>query len=94
MLGIVGLLPIVMRGWRNLLLVLVNLPFALVGGVMAIFATGDLERRESVGSTSRLQWGGRGRRNWYCSSAQAVEGYVPLHHWESTLLHMKCILVP
>jgi len=32
------LLPaIVTRNWRNLLLVLVNLPFALVGGVLAVF---------------------------------------------------------
>ncbi|MDQ6808125.1 MAG: efflux RND transporter permease subunit [Verrucomicrobiota bacterium] len=41
-LGIVLLLSIVMGGWRNLLLVLANLPFALVGGVLAIFATGGL----------------------------------------------------
>jgi Cu/Ag efflux pump CusA len=30
------------RSWRNLLLILVNLPFALVGGVLAVFATGGL----------------------------------------------------
>jgi Cu/Ag efflux pump CusA len=40
--GIVLLLAIVTRNWRNLLLVLVNLPFALVGGVLAVFATGGL----------------------------------------------------
>ncbi|MBA3833596.1 MAG: efflux RND transporter permease subunit, partial [Chthoniobacterales bacterium] len=39
-LGIILLLSVVMRGWRNLILVLVNLPFALVGGVLAVFATG------------------------------------------------------
>jgi len=40
--GIVLLLSIVTRNWRNLLLVLTNLPFALVGGVVAIFATGGI----------------------------------------------------
>jgi len=39
-LGIVLLLSIVNRNWRNLVLVLANLPFALVGGVLAVFATG------------------------------------------------------
>ena len=39
-IGIVLLLSIVTRSWRNLLLVLTNLPFALVGGVLAVFATG------------------------------------------------------
>jgi len=38
--GIVLLLSIVTRNWRNLLLVLANLPFALVGGVLALYATG------------------------------------------------------
>ena len=37
---IVLLLSIVLGNARNLLLVLVNLPFALVGGVLALFATG------------------------------------------------------
>jgi Cu/Ag efflux pump CusA len=41
-LGIVILLSIVMMNWRNLLLVLANLPFALVGGVLAVFATGGM----------------------------------------------------
>ena len=41
------LLSIVTRNWRNLLLVLVNLPFALVGGVLAAFLTGG---NLSVGS--------------------------------------------
>jgi Cu/Ag efflux pump CusA len=40
--GILLLLSIVFRNSRNLLLVLVNLPFALVGGVLAVFATGGL----------------------------------------------------
>jgi Cu/Ag efflux pump CusA len=39
-LGIVLLLSVVMGHWRNLLLVLANLPFALVGGVFAGWITG------------------------------------------------------
>ncbi len=39
-LGILLLLSVVMRNYRNLLLVLVNMPFALVGGVLAAMATG------------------------------------------------------
>ena len=39
-LGIILLLSIVLMNARNLLLVLVNLPFALVGGVLAVFAQG------------------------------------------------------
>ncbi|HUZ71451.1 MAG TPA: efflux RND transporter permease subunit [Stellaceae bacterium] len=39
-IGIVILLSIVTRNWRNLLLVLANLPFALVGGLVAAFASG------------------------------------------------------
>ena len=39
-LGIVLLLSIVTRKTRNLLLILANLPFALVGGVLAVFASG------------------------------------------------------
>jgi Cu/Ag efflux pump CusA len=38
--GIVLLLWMVFRSARNLLLVLANLPFALVGGVLAVFLTG------------------------------------------------------
>jgi CzcA family heavy metal efflux pump len=38
--GIVILLSVVTRSWRNLLLIFANLPFALVGGVLAVFATG------------------------------------------------------
>jgi CzcA family heavy metal efflux pump len=41
-LGIVLLLSIVTRNRNNLLLVLANMPFALVGGVLAVFATGGL----------------------------------------------------
>ena len=40
--GIVLLLSIVTRNSRNLALVLANLPFALVGGVLAVFATGGV----------------------------------------------------
>ena len=39
-LGIVLLLSVVLMNARNLLLVLANLPFALVGGVLAVFAGG------------------------------------------------------
>lgn len=39
-LGVILLLSVVTRNWRNLLLILVNLPFALVGGVLAVFAAG------------------------------------------------------
>jgi CzcA family heavy metal efflux pump len=38
--ALVLLLSLVMGSTRNLLLVLVNLPFALVGGILAVFATG------------------------------------------------------
>lgn len=41
-LGIVLLLSVVMGSHRNLLLVLANLPFALVGGVLAAFLTGGV----------------------------------------------------
>jgi CzcA family heavy metal efflux pump len=37
--GILLLLIVVTRNWRNLLLVLANVPFAMVGGVLAIWAT-------------------------------------------------------
>ncbi len=40
--GVVMLLAVVFRRPRNLLLVLVNLPFAFVGGVMAIVASGGV----------------------------------------------------
>lgn len=41
-LGIILLLSIVMGNSRNLLLVLLNLPFALVGGVLAVFGFGGM----------------------------------------------------
>ncbi len=41
-MGIVLLLSVVLTHTRNLLLVLVNLPFALVGGVFAVFAGGGV----------------------------------------------------
>ena len=40
--GIVLLLSFIMGNSRNLLLVLLNLPFALVGGVLAVFGTGGM----------------------------------------------------
>ena len=42
LIGIVLLLSVITRNTRNLLLVLVNLPFAFVGGVLAVFASGGL----------------------------------------------------
>ncbi len=47
MMGIVLLLSIVMGNLRNLMLVLLNLPFALVGGILMILLTG---RQLSMGS--------------------------------------------
>jgi CzcA family heavy metal efflux pump len=40
--GIVLLLSVVTGHWRNLLLVLINLPFAFVGGVFSVASTGSL----------------------------------------------------
>ena len=40
--GIVLLLALLFGSGRNLLLILANLPFALVGGVLAVFATGGV----------------------------------------------------
>jgi CzcA family heavy metal efflux pump len=45
--GILLLLSIVFRNWRNLLLVLVNVPFALVGGVLAVWLTSVIAPGES-----------------------------------------------
>src|SRR5262249_26667744 len=45
--GVLFVLALVVGTWRNLLLVLVNLPFALVGGALAVAATGGVV---SVGS--------------------------------------------
>ena len=48
--GIVLLLFIVMGNHRNLLLVMVNLPFALVGGILAVFlSSGELSIGSLVG---------------------------------------------
>ncbi|MCC2106899.1 MAG: efflux RND transporter permease subunit [Hyphomicrobiales bacterium] len=41
-IGIVLLLSIVTGHWRNLVLILINLPFAFVGGVFAVALTGGL----------------------------------------------------
>jgi CzcA family heavy metal efflux pump len=41
-IGIILLLSVVTRHWRNLVLVLVNLPFALVGGIAAAFLSGGV----------------------------------------------------
>ena len=40
--GILILLSIVFHNWRNLMLVLINIPFALVGGVMALWLSSVL----------------------------------------------------
>jgi len=48
-IGIIILLSIVMQNYRNLLLVLANLPFALVGGVFVALATGGLSLGSLVG---------------------------------------------
>jgi Cu/Ag efflux pump CusA len=51
--GILLLLTMVFGNWRNLLLVLANVPFALVGGVLAVYLTGLMEHGEaglSIGS--------------------------------------------
>jgi len=41
-LGIVVLLASVFSRWQNLMLVLANLPFAFVGGVLAVYFTGGV----------------------------------------------------
>ncbi len=38
-IGILLLLTVVLHNWRNLILVLANIPFALVGGVLAVWLT-------------------------------------------------------
>jgi len=51
--GILLLLTMVFGSWRNLLLVLANVPFALVGGVLAVYLTALVEHGEaglSIGS--------------------------------------------
>ena len=49
--GILMLLTIVFRSWRNLLLVLVNVPFALVGGVLAVWLAGAFGDASESGLT-------------------------------------------
>ncbi|MEY2410432.1 MAG: hypothetical protein QOF48_3102 [Verrucomicrobiota bacterium] len=49
--GILLLLTVVFRNWRHLLLVLVNVPFALVGGVMAVWLTTLLGEKGEGGLT-------------------------------------------
>lgn len=46
-IGIIALLSVVMMNYRNLLLVLVNIPFAFLGGIFAVLLTG---RTLSLGS--------------------------------------------
>jgi CzcA family heavy metal efflux pump len=41
-IGIVLLLSVVTRNWRNLVVTLANLPFALVGGIVAVFFSGSV----------------------------------------------------
>jgi CzcA family heavy metal efflux pump len=41
--GILLLLAVVFHNWRNMLLLLANVPFALVGGVLAVWLTGVIE---------------------------------------------------
>ena len=47
--AVVLLLSVVFRNPRNLLLVLANVPFALVGGLLAAFASGAIERMSEGG---------------------------------------------
>ena len=49
--GILMLLSIAFRHWRNLLLVLANVPFALVGGVLAVWVAGLFEQGEGTSLT-------------------------------------------
>ena len=46
-IGILLLLSVVFHNWQNLLLVLANVPFALVGGVLAVWLTSVLQHGES-----------------------------------------------
>jgi CzcA family heavy metal efflux pump len=46
--GILLLLTVVFRNWRNLLLLLANVPFALVGGVLAVWLTSVLSPDQSA----------------------------------------------
>jgi Cu/Ag efflux pump CusA len=46
--GIILLLTIVLHNWRNLFLVLANIPFALVGGVLAVWLTHSFDPGEGA----------------------------------------------
>jgi Cu/Ag efflux pump CusA len=46
--GILILLSIVFHTWRNLILVLANVPFALVGGIVAVWLSGVLSPGQST----------------------------------------------
>jgi Cu/Ag efflux pump CusA len=46
--GILLLLTVVFHNWRNLMLVLANIPFALVGGVLALWLTNLFDPSESA----------------------------------------------
>jgi Cu/Ag efflux pump CusA len=59
--GVLLLLAVVFRRLRNLLLVLANLPFALVGGVLAVHF-GEGVRTSSTWSSSKAAPGGWRRR--------------------------------
>jgi CzcA family heavy metal efflux pump len=48
LIGILMLLYIVLGNWRNLSLVLINLPFALVGGVFAAYLTSTLAEPDAA----------------------------------------------
>jgi Cu/Ag efflux pump CusA len=49
--GIIILLIVVTGNWRNLMLILANVPFALVGGVLAVWVTGKLTGSGASGLT-------------------------------------------
>lgn len=49
--GILILLIVVTGNWRNLLLILANVPFALVGGVLAVWLTNKFGGSDSAGLT-------------------------------------------
>jgi CzcA family heavy metal efflux pump len=47
-MGVLLLLTVVFRNWRNLLLLLANVPFALVGGVLAVWWTSVMSPEDSA----------------------------------------------
>src|SRR5262249_9390045 len=52
--GVVLLLAVVLGSWRNLVLLVVNLPFALVGGVAAVAISGWIDPAAARLSTGTL----------------------------------------